>query len=81
MSAYLLRVCSMRYEVLVTGLGAAPHQQWLGRSKHTSQLYGADKNGLFLEREDAERCAAAFDTPFINEVEVPPDYNGEQDNA
>jgi hypothetical protein len=77
MSAYLLRECTMRYEVqiLTTRSGwrraiAAPHY-----------AYGADKNGLFLEREDAERCAKDFSTSTINEVEVPPDYNGEQDHA
>lgn len=83
MSAYLLRVCSMRYEVqfsMAHVLGLFTHQGF-ERVRFASRRYGADKNGLFIEREDAERCAEKFTNRIINEVEVPPDYNGEQDHA
>lgn len=83
MTAALLRVCSMRYEVQFS-MAHVPSlfsHQGFERLRHVSRTYGADKNGLFIEREDAERCAEKFTHIIINEVEVPPDYNGEQDHA
>lgn len=79
MSAYLLRECTMRYEVQAPGLG--PTSVEIGRSVRRAKNFGADKNGLFIEREDAERCCRSFIGGIINEVEVPPYYNGEQDHA
>lgn len=81
MSAYLLRECSMRYEVQFSLGHIREEYHGFKRSTSASRDYGADRNGLFIEREDAERCAAAFTIAIINEVEVPPDYNGEQDHA
>lgn len=83
MSAYLLRECAMRYEVQFSMAHnpSLPMSQWFERVRRAAVHYGSDKNGLFVEREDAERCAKRFTNAIINEVEVPPDYNGEQDHA
>lgn len=74
MSAYLLRECTMRYEVQVLSIFGF-RRATFKVSRHS------DKNGLFIEREHAEEVAADYPGSVINEVEVPPDYNGEQDHA